>query len=154
MTSQRTGWKWAFFGLLLLAIGGSWAGWRAWQGVEISTQRSQASCKEQITTTRQNGEAQLAELQNRFDRYRAITKDPSGWFEALGRNVVDRTFVASLNATWLVDFELQDRLREKESLVGKRGIVEERSSNQVSATSTGFLLGRRSNFIFGLVQIN
>lgn len=140
--------------LVLLAAGGGWISCKRGEELQDELRATQAACDEKVAAAERSGEEQLAALQTDFARYRAsLATDPRSEFAAFGQSVAQRPFLARLKMTWFAIFKLQDELKPGETLLGRREVEEQRVERQNTVSSAGFLLGRRSNFIFGLVQV-
>jgi hypothetical protein len=141
--------------LFLLASLGGWTSCKRSQELQAELQAAKAGCEEMVETARRSAETQAAGLQAQLERDRAATaSDPQKWFAVFSRSVAERPFVARLKVRWIANFKLQYELKEGQTLLGGRRVEEQQRTDwQETVSSAGFLLGRRSNFLFGLVQI-
>ena len=94
-------------------------------------------------------------LKSELTRYREATEsDPRKWFAAYSGAVAERSFRARLDMTWLTTFSLKTELAPTQSLLSGRAVEEQQVTLLQTSQSAGFLLGRRSNFVFGLIQVS
>lgn len=90
-----------------------------------------------------------------FADYRqAAAADPRQWFKVFSGEIAQRTFLARLSLQWRSEFTLNDKLAANEKLLDGRQIKEGFYLRHLTRPSAGFLLGRRSNFLFGLIMVS
>lgn len=148
--------------LLLVAAGGWRAEWQRLEEAKAAYRAGLAQCRTDVGTAqealeknRQQCQVSLAAAKGEFAQYRRTAElDPRLWFRYFSGEVVKRVFLARLSLHWHSQFELDDKVGPFEALQGGRELKEERDKQQVTRSSAGFLLGRRSNYLFGLIMVS
>ena len=113
------------------------------------------ACREESGKNRQQSQVSLAAAKDELTQYnRSAELDPRLWFRHFSGEVANRVFLARLTLHWHSEFELDDTVGVSEVLQGGRELREVRDQQQVTRSSAGFLLGRRSNYLFGLIMVS
>jgi hypothetical protein len=157
--------------LVLVVAAGAWrVELQRWQNAEAAHQASLADCQSATASAKDAAksadaadQARLAQCRsemaaglNNFASYRqAAEGDPRQWFKAFSGDIAQRPFLARLALRWHSEFGLNDKLQGNETLLDGRQATEAKDSEQQRPrSSAGFLLGRRSNYLFGLVMVS